>query len=595
MDEKRLLIAAALSFVLLIGWSQIFPPAQPPAVTDAPTEQSSPNAGQPEQGSGFVSNSANPASPYNATDPAAVEPSTLQAQPAPIYADAVGASSAQSYTLENEHFVAVFSNAGARLESFSLIEYTTEGKRLELLPPYTDSATQYLAVDLDDQLLADRINNALFNVKQAGNRLTFNWSDGAGLEVKKSVEIDASDWMWRASVEIIDRGRALPARMVMGPGFGAQEERASRTYYYSNQLIWYTASGVERSAAKCGFLFFTTACREWKAAIKKNKTAPQGGLGGTVLWAGLEDQFFTALAISDEGGSDIRWQTKELTSPAIEGAEEAPTPEPQPLLSVSVPASGIQLYIGPKQYKKLKAYGVGLEETVWFSSKAWLAAIVRTMYGVLQWIHNNTIANWGMAIILATFCLRVMLFPLNQFAMVRMRRTQKDMARIQPKLKAIKAKYAKKKDAASRQKLNEETMALYREEGINPMGGVSGCLPMFIQFPILIGFYNMLTVAVELRGAPFYLWVKDLSQPDPYYLIPIAMGLTMFFQQRMSMSKVTDPVAQQQQKFMMFMPFMFTFFCLQMPAGMVLYWFVNNLLGIGQQWLVNRQTAKTAA
>jgi YidC/Oxa1 family membrane protein insertase len=214
------------------------------------------------------------------------------------------------------------------------------------------------------------------------------------------------------------------------------------------------------------------------------------------------------------------------------------------------------------------------------------------MYIGLRWIYANVLSNWGVAIILATFALRVALFPLNQFAMVRMRKTQAEMQRIQPKLKQIRAKYAKKKDAQSRQKMNDETMALYRAEGINPMGGVTGCLPMFLQFPILIGFYNMLTVAVELRGAPFVLWIKDLSQPDPFYLIPIAMGVTMFVQQKMAMTKVTDPMAQQQQKFMMFMPFMFTFFCLQMPAGMVLYWFVNNLLGIGQQQLVNRQTAK---
>jgi YidC/Oxa1 family membrane protein insertase len=196
---------------------------------------------------------------------------------------------------------------------------------------------------------------------------------------------------------------------------------------------------------------------------------------------------------------------------------------------------------------------------------------------------------------MATLVLRIALFPLNQFAMVRMRKTQAEMQRIQPRIKAIRSKYGKKKDAQSRQKMNEETMALYREEGINPMGGVTGCLPMFLQFPILIGFYNMLTVAVELRGAPFIFWITDLSQPDPWKVIPLAMGVTMFLQQRMAMSKVTDPMAQQQQKFMMFMPFMFTFFCLQMPAGMVLYWFVNNLLGIGQQKLVNRQAARSAA
>ena len=587
MDEKRALIAVAISFVILVGWGVLFPPSKPEPQPAAPTQSEA----QP-----LVDNSTPSTQPRqqptDVTTPSSVD--NGEAVQEPSYTPAEAATSASEYTLQNEHFIATFSNQGGRLTSFKLVDYTTDLEPLQLLPTFENASQQYLAVDLDDRGLADAINDALFVTEQSGNRLQFRWSDGRGVDVTKTITIEPDSWMWHADLEVIDRGRPLPARLVMGPGFGAQEERGSRTYYYEDQLIWYTANGVQRSAAQCGFLFITTACRDWKAATKKNKTAPAGGVGGSVRWAGLEDQFFTALAIADESGADLRWDTREYTHPPKEGEEESET-KPHPLLSVSVPDGGAQFYFGPKAYKDLKEYGLNLEETVWFSSKAWLAAIVRMLYRGLQWLHSNTIANWGVAIILATFFLRLILFPLNQFAMLRMRKTQAEMARIQPKLKAIKARYAKKKDAASRQKMNEETMALYREEGINPMGGVSGCLPMFLQFPILIGFYNMLTVAVELRGAPFYLWIKDLSQPDPYYLIPVAMGLTMFFQQRMSMSKVTDPVAQQQQKFMMFMPFMFTFFCLQMPAGMVLYWFVNNLLGIGQQWLVNRQAARATA
>ncbi|MCH7779404.1 MAG: YidC/Oxa1 family insertase periplasmic-domain containing protein, partial [Acidobacteria bacterium] len=385
------------------------------------------------------------------------------------------------------------------------------------------------------------------------------------------------------------------ARLVLGPGFAAQEDRGSRTYYYDNQVLWYDNTGVHRTAEQCGFLFMTTACRDWKAAIRKDATPPQNVLSGHIRWAGLEDQFFTALAISTRNETELRWITRELTLLAPEGAEEAPEPKPEPQVSISVSAEGVHFYFGPKQYNELKQYGIHLEEAVWFSSKPWLAVIVRTMYLGLRWLYAHVLANWGVAIILATLLLRIALFPLNQFAMVRMRKTQAEMQRIQPKIKAIRSKYAKKKDAQSRTKMNEETMALYRAEGINPMGGVTGCLPMFLQFPILIGFYNMLTVAVELRGAPLVFWITDLSQPDPWKVIPVAMGITMFLQQRMAMSKVTDPMAQQQQKIMMFMPFMFTFFCLQMPAGMVLYWFVNNLLGIGQQRLVNRQAARSTA
>ena len=127
------------------------------------------------------------------------------------------------------------------------------------------------------------------------------------------------------------------------------------------------------------------------------------------------------------------------------------------------------------------------------------------------------------------------------------------------------------------------------------MGGMVGCLPLFAQFPILIGFYNMLTVAIELRGAPFFGWIQDLSQKDPLYLTPILMGVSMLVQQKISQSKVTDPAQLQQQRIMMFMPIMFTVLFLNLPSGMVLYWFVSNLLGIGQQWLVNRHTNRTAS
>jgi YidC/Oxa1 family membrane protein insertase len=179
--------------------------------------------------------------------------------------------------------------------------------------------------------------------------------------------------------------------------------------------------------------------------------------------------------------------------------------------------------------------------------------------------------------------------------MVKMKKSQLQMQHLQPKIKSIKAKYKKSKDAQSRAKMNQETMELYRQEGINPMGGMAGCLPLLAQFPILIGFYNMLTVAVELRGAPFFGWIVDLSQKDPYWITPLLMGVTMFVQQKLAMTKIKDPQQLQQQRFMMFMPFMFTFICLQMPSGLVLYWFVNNVLGIGQQWLVNRQTGKLEA
>ncbi|NIM63102.1 MAG: hypothetical protein GTO30_16115, partial [Acidobacteria bacterium] len=154
-----------------------------------------------------------------------------------------------------------------------------------------------------------------------------------------------------------------------------------------NQILWYDSTGVHRSAEHCGFLFFTTACRDWKAAIGKPETAPQSMLSGRIGWAGLEDQFFTALAISRGEETELRWNTRELALPKAEGSHEPHEPTPEPVLSVSVPDAGTHFYFGPKRYTELREYGVGLERTVWFSSKAWLAAIVRAMYLGLRWLH----------------------------------------------------------------------------------------------------------------------------------------------------------------------------------------------------------------
>jgi len=397
--------------------------------------------------------------------------------------------------------------------------------------------------------------------------------------VRKAFTFYSGEYLVDVDLEVVDRGRRLPARLAVGPGFGAQEIRKGRSnYYYASQAVWNLGGEVDRR--------------------KRKKLDGQGGLAGPLLWAGLEDQFFTTLILPGSERSEFHWETISRTAVPLPGADvpdEAPEAVDEPLLSVLLPDGTGQIYVGPKRYKLLKQHGSELEKAVWFSSQAWLAAIVKFIYLGLLWIHDHIVANYGFAIILATTTLRLALFPLNQYAMVNMKKSQLDMQRLQPKMKAIKNKFKKQKDAQSRAKMNQEIMEMYKREGVNPAGSVTGCLPLLAQFPILIGFYNMLTVAVELRGAPFMLWITDLSVKDEFYITPLLMGATMFIQQRMAMSKIKDPQQLQQQKIMMFMPVMFTFICLQMPAGLVLYWFVNNLLAMGQQYLVNRQTGRLEA
>jgi YidC/Oxa1 family membrane protein insertase len=221
--------------------------------------------------------------------------------------------------------------------------------------------------------------------------------------------------------------------------------------------------------------------------------------------------------------------------------------------------------------------GHSLDEAVDFGMWGFVS---RPMLFVLNTIYS-LVGNYGLAIILLTALLRLVFWPLNQKSMTSMRKTQK----LQPKMAAIKGKYKGAKDTESRQKMNEEVMALYKREGVSPLGG---CLPMLAQIPILFSFYALLSVALELRQAPFFFWVTDLSRHDPYLVLPLLMGGSMLAQQRLTPQASADPQQASMMKMMRLMPIFFTVMFLYVPSGLVLYWLTNNLLGISQQLFVNR-------
>ena len=203
--------------------------------------------------------------------------------------------------------------------------------------------------------------------------------------------------------------------------------------------------------------------------------------------------------------------------------------------------------------------------------------LVVPLLRALKWV-NGYVGNYGWSIIVLTIIINLVMFPLKHKSIVSMRKMQE----LQPQMKAIQDRYAKlKMTDPGRQKMNEEVMALYKQHGTNP---ASGCVPMLLTLPVLVAFYAMLAVAIELRGAPFIRWITDLSAHDPFFVTPILMGITMFVQQRMTPS-VADPV---QAKMMMFMPLMFTGMLMWAPSGLVLYWTASNLWAIGQQVVTNR-------
>ncbi len=571
--EKRALIAIALSFLIMLAWQAWFAPEPAPV------------GAAPAQPADTIHRPASDTETLPAAEP------EITGEPEPLL-EAMADTAERQVRYESDLFDITLSNRGGRVLSWRLKEYlSAENEPVEMAACLLGDPEFFpLAADMDDRALAALINQALFRIQEepvparddlaAGTRFRFTWSDGKGLAVEKVLTFRPSEYLVDYRFQVEDRGRRLPVRSVWGPGFAAHNPGGGggrMSYYnYNNKILWNIGGQVTR---------------------ENGRKVDDRLEAGRLLWGGLGDQYFAALMIPTTGEGSIRMWPQVVTAcpiPGSEPEEDDDEPAPVPGIAVSVPEQGALLFVGPKKYDLQKGLGFQLDKSVWFSSYSLLYPISKFLFQALIWIEKHTLPNYGLAIVLATFCLRLVLFPLNQFSMVRMRKTQVDMARLQPKINAVKNRYKKHKDAEGRAKMNKEMMALYQKEGINPMGGMVGCLPMLIQLPILIGFYNMLTVAIELRGAPFFGWINDLSLADPFYILPLVMGVTMFSQQKMSMGKTSDPTQKQQQKIMMFMPFFFTWICISMPSGLVLYWFVNNLLGIGQQWLVNRKINRPA-
>ena len=233
----------------------------------------------------------------------------------------------------------------------------------------------------------------------------------------------------------------------------------------------------------------------------------------------------------------------------------------------------LSAYIGPKDHLKLKSINPELTDVVEYG---FFTFIAKPLFTLLSYLHG-IFGNWGWAIVAMTIIVRLVLYPLTYKGMVSMNKL-KELA---PKVKELQKKYGDDK-----QKLNMHMMELYKKHGANPMGG---CLPILLQIPVFFAVYRVLQNAIELKGADWILWIKDLAVMDPYFILPILMGITMFLHQRITPTTFTDPM---QEKIMKFLPLIFTFFFVTFPAGLTLYWFTNNLASIVQQFYVNKLFAK---
>ena len=260
-------------------------------------------------------------------------------------------------------------------------------------------------------------------------------------------------------------------------------------------------------------------------------------------------------------------------TPAAAPAAEA---ESEVVLS-GAGAVATDVFLGPKAIDILEKTRPGLDRVIDYG---WFAVLVKPLLWGLRAIHKY-VGNWGVAILLITVVIKVLLYPLTHKQLVSM----KKMGALQPKVEAIRTKWGSriKQDPQARTKMNEEMMGLYKQEGVNPAGG---CLPLLLQMPILIAFYNLLAHSIELRHAPFMLWITDLSAKDPYYVTPILMTATMWIQQQMTPTTGDATMKKVQNVMPLVMGFLFK----DVPSGLVLYWLMQNILTIAQQMLLNRFT-----
>ena len=546
--ERRVFIAVLLSFAVLYTYQTYFSPPTPDAskAPAAATTSTGVDAGKTD------------VSPTGAT-PAVTEP----AEPPPVAV--LGDQQAREVTVETPTARVVFTNRGARVLHWYLKNYRdVNGENVDLVPSdLPDSEPHPFSLQVDNARDSGRLNSALYrvtgdtngvvDVTKANTPLVFEFQDESGLAARKEFQFDSKSYTLTATIGARRGTTALNPAIQWGPGLGDHGAAAGGGSIFTGNAV-----------APPRVLLHRNGKVERITADKVGETPVQQG---PFRFVGVDDHYFISFIVSDLNGAA---EFKPLTLPGENNT-------PRRLLSYTLkPASAdqaVKFYVGPKQFDELQSLGPDYVRAIDFGTFAWL---VVPLLGTLKWLYRFT-GNYGWSIILLTIIINLVMFPLRHKSSVSMRKMQA----IQPAMKAIQDRYAHlKMTDPGRQKMQEEVSALYKEKGVNPAGG---CLPMLLTLPVLWAFYSLLSQSIELRGAPFEGWIHDLSTRDPYYILPGLMGLSMFWQQRVTPTSA-DPA---QQRVMMVMPVMFTVMMAASASGVVLYWFVSQVWAIGQQYLTN--------
>lgn len=533
--ERRTLLAVFLAFVVLYVYQAYVAPPSPPAARQT-TEAPAP------------ATTSTPAAAASAAAPVEAIPETT-----------TGVTDEAETVLENKTVKAVFTNRGGRLKSWVLKGYTDHaGAPVDLVARDLPAGQpQPLALETDDAATTRALNQALYSsqIDREANRVVFSMTDAAGLTARKTFQLEPANFLLSASVTVGRSGTTVPAGFVWGPGPGDLGATTGGGFFSSDvsrapEALVHAGTEVERLSY---------------SDVTEAVTAREG----TFRFVGIDDHYFIAAAVGPGQGKT----TFTGVSHAVAGTDGRQRQLLTMHLRPQEQGKAVKFYVGPKAFDVMKAVDPEFVRAINWGFWSWLAV---PFLGVLKWIYSYS-GNWGWAIIILTVLMNIVIFPLRHKTAVSMRKLQE----IQPQMKAIQDRYAglKATDPA-RQKMNTEIMALYKEKGANP---VSGCLPTLLTFPLLFAFYALLSEAIELRNAPFMFWIRDLSVHDPYFVTPALMGVSMLWQQWLTPA-TGDPV---QRRMMMFMPVMFVGMFLTLPSGLAIYYFVNTIWGIGQQYFTN--------
>ncbi|HEY7095481.1 MAG TPA: membrane protein insertase YidC [Terriglobales bacterium] len=543
--ERRLLLVFALTFIVILASQPLLKKYLPQPAPESQQQQQTQSQQKPE--------------------------SVAPAPAAPARNDgSIQKGSAETTTvIENNLYRITFTNRGAQVKSWILKKFDDDqGKPLDLVHSVAAAKHGYpLSLWTWDENQRNKLNSVLYVASASGSlsaptTLSFEYSD-KDLTVRKKFTFDQT-YVVHVETSVVSNGNYVSAFPAWPAGFGDENSPAA---YAAETVSYQVNSTVERLAVK--------------------KVSGGGVVKPPMNWAGVTDQYFAAVFLPDDAAA--------ATLVTLHNTVDVPKDpqKPQDTIKADVLGAAVgtlsatssqRLFVGPRALDVLEAVPVtgmpphveaDLRQVVDFG---WLGVIARPLFVWLRWTHTF-IPNWGWAIALQTLIINLALLPLR----ISQMKSALKMQKVAPQIKAIQDKYKKYSMRDPRkQEMNQEVAALYKQEGVNPVGG---CLPLVIQMPFLFAYYRMLGVALDLRHAN-WLWIRDLSSADPYHILPIAVIITMLITQRMTPQAGMDP--SQQKMMNVVMPVMLGAISWNLPAGLCLYWSEGSLIGIVQQYVMNK-------